>query len=489
MKFTNYNLRNMLGCNNYYFLDNIYEKKKFVTFKTNNIDIKSLLSQMFDLNGNDLINKDKLTLNDYYKLLNNKIIEYLKNKLDDKYIKLDMYIEIIYQNINFNSFFDMFFENDNDIMIFKFFTSKYNSLIKKIGKRNYEYLDTSNNYFSNYIKLDIKNEQTKYEDYLLDIYYYKFIYENSKYYNKYKNISYYVVSLDDNKENDYLKLVDVTKVINNSYMYFVDDIKNLVNKTKIEKINIEKNCSNTKCKFYNICKKTNDKQIEEKEIIDKDNLTVEFDKLKYPIYYLDFESFGSPYPRFKNEIPYSAHVFQYSLITRKSRDAELIYTDYLAPNNTDDFRYELFKKLTNEIDLTNDGTVMVFNDTFEKGRIKEAMKYFPDLKDKLENIYNHIVDLYKIVKGKQKDHPNYYNSKQNNSYSIKKLLTIFSNETYDNMNVKNGVEASDVYANFNNFSKEELEKERQNLITYCRQDTYSMYLIEKGLKEKIGYKK
>ena len=36
------------------------------------------------------------------------------------------------------------------------------------------------------------------------------------------------------------------------------------------------------------------------------------DYLKYPIYYLDFESFNSPLPRFKGEKPYQQSVFQYS---------------------------------------------------------------------------------------------------------------------------------------------------------------------------------
>ena len=47
--------------------------------------------------------------------------------------------------------------------------------------------------------------------------------------------------------------------------------------------------------------------------IDKGKIKVGIDQIKYPIYYLDFESFPCPLPRYKHEKPYQQSLFQFSL--------------------------------------------------------------------------------------------------------------------------------------------------------------------------------
>ena len=41
-------------------------------------------------------------------------------------------------------------------------------------------------------------------------------------------------------------------------------------------------------------------------------------KIKYPVYYLDFESYNCPLPRFKGDHPYTQSLFQYSLHVEKA---------------------------------------------------------------------------------------------------------------------------------------------------------------------------
>ena len=80
---------------------------------------------------------------------------------------------------------------------------------------------------------------------------------------------------------------------------------------------------------------------------------------------------------------------------------------------------------------------------------------------------------------------NYYHPDMDGSYSIKKVLPIFSNLTYKGMEVANGVEAMITYASFPKLNKLDYEHKYQKLVEYCQQDTYAMYKVLEGLKETV----
>ncbi len=79
---------------------------------------------------------------------------------------------------------------------------------------------------------------------------------------------------------------------------------------------------------------------------------------------------------------------------------------------------------------------------------------------------------------------NYYHPKLSGSYSIKKTLPVLvPHLSYDNLDVKNGTEALVQYAKYNFLSKPELDKTKQDLRVYCRQDTWAMVEILRKLRE------
>ncbi len=208
--------------------------------------------------------------------------------------------------------------------------------------------------------------------------------------------------------------------------------------------------------------------------------------IKYPIYHLDFESLNLPLPRFKGEKPYTQSLFQYSIHIQKERFVcDKVKDNYnFLPYDFLDNREELVKKMIKTIDLSEGGTVLVYNENFEKSRIKELMELFPHYKQELQKIYDHIYDLMNVVKGK-KSEVKYYNYKMNGSYSIKKLLPIYSDISYSELDVQNGVDAQVAYLQFKNLPKEDIIEERKKLLTYCGQDTYSMVEILDGIIKKI----
>ncbi|NWN45759.1 DUF2779 domain-containing protein [Candidatus Phytoplasma pruni] len=217
--------------------------------------------------------------------------------------------------------------------------------------------------------------------------------------------------------------------------------------------------------------------------------------LKYPIYHLDFETFPCPFPRFKGEKAYTQSVFQFSIHIEREPgkcDSQADNISYLAPDNQNDYRRSLTEKLLESIP-DDGGSVVVYFQPFEKGRLEELAALFPEYSPRLNNIISRIIDLMDLVKGNTAlyeelgvpnyDIINFYHDDLNGSYSIKKVLPIFSDLNYDNLAIKNGVEALAAYASFHLMSPQKLEQTKQDLLTYCQQDSYAMFLILKKLRE------
>ena len=233
-----------------------------------------------------------------------------------------------------------------------------------------------------------------------------------------------------------------------------------------------------------------------KEYVDKEKISAGLSVLKYPIYHLDFETLPCPLPRFRGEHPYIQSPFEFSLHIEHSpgkcdKDKDNIV--FLAKSFDNDEREELVKLLVDSID-ENKGTLFAQNVSFEKGRIAELANIFPKYKEKLMKIHDRGFDLMWLVDTKSDLYeslgfdkersklPNYYSSYLSGSYSIKKTLPVFSDLSYDNLDVKNGTEAIVAYANYNKMSKEEYNLKYQALIDYCKQDTWAMVVILDALR-------
>jgi len=231
-----------------------------------------------------------------------------------------------------------------------------------------------------------------------------------------------------------------------------------------------------------------------KTYINKEKIEKGLEFIKYPIYHLDFETFPCPLPRHRGEKPYSQSVFQFSLHIEEKPglcDKNKDHYEFLAPD-LKDYREEIIKKLIEYI--KNAGTVLVYSENFEKSRLKELGEIFPKYKKGLEKISNRIFDLLFLIKSNTKFYEelgfndeeaklfNYYHKDLNGSFSIKNVLPVFSKLTYENMEVANGMEALSTFASFNDLDEETYKKKYKALIEYCKQDTWAMVEILRGLR-------
>ena len=235
------------------------------------------------------------------------------------------------------------------------------------------------------------------------------------------------------------------------------------------------------------------------EYINKSKIKAGIHSLKYPIYHLDFESFPSPLPRFSYEKPYTQSLFQFSVHIEKSPGkCDFIEDNYsYLVSDFKDNRRELVEKLIEVINLSEGGTVLVYNMSFEYSRLSELIGIFPEYKEALEKIQDAMFDLIDIVKTNKNLYTNlgfseeeskivnYYHSDLRGSYSIKKVLPLFSDLSYSDLSVQNGNEAIYSYIKFRRLSKEEIEEIRTDLIDYCRQDTWAMVVILNELRNRV----
>ena len=79
----------------------------------------------------------------------------------------------------------------------------------------------------------------------------------------------------------------------------------------------------------------------------------------------------------------------------------------------------------------------------------------------------------------------YYNPVQQGSASLKKVLPAITGKGYDGMDIADGETASVAFYNitYNDSVDETKQKVRENLLEYCKLDTFAEVMIVEKLRE------
>jgi|AntAceMinimDraft_18_1070375.scaffolds.fasta_scaffold00459_3 hypothetical protein len=222
--------------------------------------------------------------------------------------------------------------------------------------------------------------------------------------------------------------------------------------------------------------------------------------LKYPLIYLDFEALPCLMPRYKGEKPYTQSVFQYSIHVeleenKLDKDGSKHY-EFIAKPELDQ-RKELVENLIRIVN-TYDSSVIVYHKTFEQMRLKEMQECFPEYRKELQKIIDRLFDLKDVLKSNRKfylengfsDYEsrryNFYHKKLQGSYSLKKVVKVFNKTAYQDLEITNGVSAYKAFMSLKKIAPAEGDKTVQDLLEYCKQDTYSMFEIIQGLKKYLS---
>jgi predicted RecB family nuclease len=201
--------------------------------------------------------------------------------------------------------------------------------------------------------------------------------------------------------------------------------------------------------------------------IDKPEIKNFLKDLSYPLYFMDFETFQAAVPLYKKSRPYQQIPFQYSLHYKKSKNTEPKHFEFLA-EPTEDPRKHFIEKLLE--DTSSPGKIITYNVGFEKAILNNLARDFPKYKKDIEERCDRLLDLMvPFRKGW------YYKPEMNGSYSIKQVLPALVPElNYNEMEIADGSSASLAYEQMVYDPNSDTEAIRQQLLAYCKLDTFAM---------------
>lgn len=202
------------------------------------------------------------------------------------------------------------------------------------------------------------------------------------------------------------------------------------------------------------------------------------DTLRFPLYFLDYETLQFGIPLYNGVKPYQQMVFQWSLHKLLSNEQEPIHLEYLSDGRTHP-SLEFVRTLHGKIPYDN-GSIIVWNKAFEMTRNKELASMYPDFEPFLSNINSRIFDLMEIFQKQLFVHPRFRGSN-----SIKDVLPVLAPHlTYADLEINQGMLASIRW--FEIVTDKILESEKQrvlhNLRQYCKLDTLAMVEVYKHLR-------
>ena len=202
----------------------------------------------------------------------------------------------------------------------------------------------------------------------------------------------------------------------------------------------------------------------------------ELSQLKYPLFFMDFESVYPAIPRFSGMGPYSQIPFQWSVHRQASPGASLEHFEYLAGDRCDP--RQKFIELLCKV-LGKRGQIVVYNSSFESQRLRELAGWLPDYQKQIKNIRGRLWDLLPFVK-RHVYHPEF-----RGSFSIKSVLpALVPGMTYDGMEVAEGNDAGLAWEQMTRSELRPAQRQRlkKALLAYCRQDTLAMAKILRRLQ-------
>ncbi len=215
-------------------------------------------------------------------------------------------------------------------------------------------------------------------------------------------------------------------------------------------------------------------------VVDLDKIKEELENLTFPLYFLDYETYPTAIPPFNGYTPFQHIVFQYSLHVLDSAESEPKHFECLILQG--DPSKKIAESLREHID--EKGTIVSWHKAFENSRNKELAKLVPEHSKFLLRLIDRTYDLKDIVEKQYFVHPEFRGKS-----SIKKVLPVLVPElSYSNLGVKSGTDAIESYRQISagEITSNELENRKQEMLEYCKLDTYAMYKIWKAFSNLIA---
>lgn len=205
-------------------------------------------------------------------------------------------------------------------------------------------------------------------------------------------------------------------------------------------------------------------------IVDRERIGGFLQSLQFPLQYMDFETIFPAVPRFKESRPYQQIPFQFCVGVQRSGESEPIWEEFLAEGG-DDPRTIFAERLLGA--LPNEGTILVYNKSFEISRLRELAAHLPAFADAIHEVIDRIRDLMDVFRN-----GGYYHPDMHGSYSMKAVLpAVAPDMDYADLMIQDGGMASQAFEALLDGQVSNEAELRTAMVQYCRRDTEGMYLI------------
>jgi predicted RecB family nuclease len=207
-----------------------------------------------------------------------------------------------------------------------------------------------------------------------------------------------------------------------------------------------------------------------------EDLANELSRLKYPLYFMDFETLFPAIPRFEGMWPYSHIPFQWSVHRQESSDGELEHFEFLAAGEADP-RRDFLESLIDV--LGSRGLIVAYNAGFESQRLGDLANWMPKYAERIAKLQARLWDLLPFVKN------HLYHPQFHGSFSLKAVLpALVPGFGYASMEVSHGGEAGLAWDRMIRGGQDPGERQRLKavLLAYCGQDTLAMTRVLSALR-------
>ncbi len=217
--------------------------------------------------------------------------------------------------------------------------------------------------------------------------------------------------------------------------------------------------------------------------------------LRYPLHYLDFETFQAAVPVLDGTRPWQQVPFQFSLHvaapgggspagshagSHAGSPAGMLEHHGWIWDGTGDPRRILLEELRPYIGAQ--GSVVAYGAAFEKARLRECAQAHPELAGWVEGILARMVDLLAPFRSFS-----VYLPSQSGSASMKRVLPALTGRGYKDLAIQEGGQASREFARVTFGGADEAERRRvlRELEEYCGLDTRGMADIVRALEARL----
>ena len=213
-------------------------------------------------------------------------------------------------------------------------------------------------------------------------------------------------------------------------------------------------------------------------VIDEAKIETFFEQVKYPLYFLDYETYSSAIPLIDGVKPYTHIPFQFSIHVKESEDAtETQHHEYLAESA--EFPSRMIEQLENII--CTSGSLVAWHKTFENQRNQEFAHIYLEKAKFLMGLVERTIDLEDVFKD------GYVDIAFGGSTSIKKVLPVIVPDlTYDGLRVASGTDAMVAFAEMITLLPGAKRNNlRSEMLRYCKLDTLAMVRIFEKMREHV----